>query len=66
MCHFSQSLHIHVWFLFLPLYFGVVEEKMEECWFDLEEFDGEDLFKKMKRYFSLLRLEQSFPFLDGK
>lgn len=46
MCYFSQSLHIHLWFPFLPLYFGVVEEKMEECWFDLEEFGGEDLFKK--------------------
>lgn len=32
----------------IPLYsfiYGVVEEIKEECWFDLEKFDGEDLFK---------------------
>lgn len=31
--------------------YGVVEEIKEECWFDLEKFDGEDLFKNWKDIF---------------
>lgn len=42
---FSKSAHPFM----IPLssfIYGVVEEKKGECWLDLEEFDGEDLFKK--------------------
>lgn len=45
MPFFSKSTHPFM-IPFLSFICGVVEEKDGGNWFDLEEFDSEDLFKK--------------------